>query len=98
MRPPSPLAITFPITLVFRPHTFVVRLWHELGLSPRPNPAIVKPLSSPSVAMHFVGGPTMRFLNLCYAAVGFALARWVFRRESVRVADPVARFRSAGLM
>lgn len=38
----------------------------------------------------------MRFLNLCYAAVGFALARWVFRREPVR--DPVARFRSSGLM
>ena len=40
----------------------------------------------------------MRFLNLCYAAVGFALARWVFRREPVPVSDPVARFRSAGLM
>lgn len=40
----------------------------------------------------------MRLLNLCYAAVGFALARWVFRREAVKVTDPVARFRSAGLM
>lgn len=49
--------------------------------------------------MRFVGRrKMMKLMNLCYAAVGFALARWVFRREAVPVSDPVERFRSAGLM
>jgi len=29
----------------------------------------------------------MRFMHLCYAAVGFAVARWIFKRQPV--ADPV---------
>jgi hypothetical protein len=40
----------------------------------------------------------MRFAHICYVALGFAVARWIFRRESTRVADPVARFRTSGLM
>jgi len=38
----------------------------------------------------------MRFMHLCYAALGFAVARWVFRRQPV--ADPVSRLRSSGLL
>jgi hypothetical protein len=41
-------------------------------------------------------GVSMRFMHLCYAALGFAVARWVFRREPV--ADPVSRLRSSGLL
>jgi len=40
----------------------------------------------------------MKLLHLCYAALGFAVARWVFKREAVPVVDPVARFRSSGLL
>jgi len=40
----------------------------------------------------------MRFMYVCYAAVGFAVARWFFKREPVPVSDPVARFRASGLM
>lgn len=41
-------------------------------------------------------GVTMRFMHLCYAALGFAVARWVFRRQPV--VDPVSRLRSSGLL
>ena len=41
-------------------------------------------------------GVVMRFMHLCYAALGFAVARWVFRRQPV--ADPVSRLRSSGLL
>ncbi len=40
----------------------------------------------------------MRLAYLCYAALGYAVARWIFRREPVPVADPVTRFRSSGLL
>jgi len=40
----------------------------------------------------------MRIMHLCYAAVGFAVARWIFRRQALPVADPVSRFRSSGLL
>jgi len=43
-------------------------------------------------------GVNMRLLHLCYAALGFAVARWVFKREPVAVVDPVPRFRSSGLL
>jgi hypothetical protein len=39
----------------------------------------------------------MKMLHLCYAALGFAVARWIFRREAM-IADPVNRFRSSGLL
>ena len=38
------------------------------------------------------------YLLSFYAALGFAVARWVFRREPVPVADPVTRFRISGLL
>jgi hypothetical protein len=41
-------------------------------------------------------GVSMRFMHLCYAAVGFAVARWVFRRDPV--VDPVKRMRASGLL
>jgi hypothetical protein len=43
-------------------------------------------------------GVSMRIMHLCYAAVGFAVARWIFRRQALPVADPVSRFRSSGLL
>jgi len=44
-----------------------------------------------------VGG-VMKMMHLCYAAIGFAVARWIFRRQAVPVVDPVTRFRSQGLL
>jgi hypothetical protein len=41
-------------------------------------------------------GGFMRLMHLCYAAVGFAVARWVFRRQPV--VDPVTRMRASGLL
>jgi hypothetical protein len=43
-------------------------------------------------------GVSMRIMHFCYAAVGFAVARWIFRRQALPVADPVSRFRSSGLL
>lgn len=40
----------------------------------------------------------MKLIHVCYAALGFAVARWFFRREEVAVADPVARLRVSGLL
>ncbi len=40
----------------------------------------------------------MRLMYVCYAAIGFAVARWIFKREAVRVVDPVTRFRAKGLL
>jgi hypothetical protein len=43
-------------------------------------------------------GVSMKVMHLCYAAIGFAVARWLFKRQAVPVADPVTRFRSQGLL
>jgi hypothetical protein len=40
----------------------------------------------------------MKLVHLCYAALGFAVARWIFKREPLQMADPVTRFRSSGLL
>jgi hypothetical protein len=40
----------------------------------------------------------MKLWHLCYAALGIAVARWVFKRQSLPVADPIQRFRSSGLL
>jgi hypothetical protein len=40
----------------------------------------------------------MKLVHICYAAIGFAVARWIFKRQLVPVADPVARFRISGLL
>ena len=37
-------------------------------------------------------------MYFCYAAVGFAVARWIFKREAVPVVDPVTRLRAKGLL
>jgi hypothetical protein len=55
--------------------------------------------ASPSGAVtHLFGGESMKLLHLCYAALGFAVARWIFKREPMPLADPVTRFRSSGLL
>ena len=43
-------------------------------------------------------GLRMKLIYVCYAAVGFAVARWFFRREPVAVPDPVSRLRTSGLL
>ena len=40
----------------------------------------------------------MKLVHLCYAMLGYAVARWIFRREPMPVTDPVARLRSSGLL
>jgi hypothetical protein len=37
----------------------------------------------------------MKSLHIWWVALGFVVARWIFRREPVP--DPVARLRSAGM-
>jgi hypothetical protein len=39
-----------------------------------------------------------RLMHICYAALGLAVARWIFQRQSMRVVDPVSRFRTSGLL
>jgi hypothetical protein len=39
----------------------------------------------------------MKVWHLCYAALGIAVARWVFKRQAVPM-DPVNRLRSSGLL
>jgi len=45
-------------------------------------------------------GVTMKFIYVCYAALGFAVARWVFKREPMpaTATDPIARLRTSGLL
>jgi hypothetical protein len=40
----------------------------------------------------------MKIWHLCYAALGIAVARWVFKRQLMPVSDPISRFRSSGLL
>jgi hypothetical protein len=40
----------------------------------------------------------MKIWHLAYAALGIAVARWVFKRQSMQVTDPVSRFRISGLL
>jgi hypothetical protein len=40
----------------------------------------------------------MKLVYVCYAALGYAVARWIFLRQPVAVMDPVTRFRSSGLL
>ena len=47
---------------------------------------------------HLLGGEAMKLVHLCYAALGFAVARWIFKREPMPLVDPVTRFRSSGLL
>ena len=43
------------------------------------------------------GERTMKIWHLCYAVLGVAVARWVFKRQAVTM-DPVNRLRSSGLL
>jgi len=40
----------------------------------------------------------MRLVHVCYAALGYAVARWLFKRQAVPVMDPVDSFRARGLI
>jgi hypothetical protein len=40
----------------------------------------------------------MKLWHLCYAALGIAVARWVFKRQPVLARDPIHRLRSSGLL
>jgi hypothetical protein len=40
----------------------------------------------------------MRILYVCYAAVGYAVARWLFKRDPRAVNDPVSQLRTSGLL
>jgi hypothetical protein len=55
-------------------------------------------VSSPEKYQPIRLGVCMRVMHLCYAAIGFAVARWIFRRQAMPLADPVTRFRSSGLL
>lgn len=40
----------------------------------------------------------MKLVHFCYVAFGFAVARWIFKREPLAMVDPVHRFRTSGLL
>lgn len=40
----------------------------------------------------------MKIVHLCYAALGIAVARWIFKRQTIQLNDPVAQFRRSGLL
>jgi len=43
-------------------------------------------------------GEAMKLVYVCYAALGYAVARWIFQRQPIPITDPVTRFRSSGLL
>jgi hypothetical protein len=45
-----------------------------------------------------VWGEFMKIVYVCYAALGYAVARWIFQRQVIPIVDPVTRFRSSGLL
>jgi hypothetical protein len=55
-------------------------------------------LTSPPWFDWSVGVWAMKLVHLCYVAIGFAIARWVFNRHAIKVVDPVARYRTSGLL
>jgi hypothetical protein len=40
----------------------------------------------------------MKLIHICYVALGFAVARMLFKRQPVPIADPVAHWRTSGLL
>jgi hypothetical protein len=40
----------------------------------------------------------MKSWHLAYAALGIAVARWVFKRTPMSVSDPITRLRTSGLL
>ena len=80
-------------------HSFVPRLWHVGGLLIHRVGLVMLWQVLPSGAnagriIHM----NVKWMHLCYVALGFAVARWIFRRQPAPVSDPVARFRSSGLL
>ena len=53
---------------------------------------------SPVAGRRYIGGKLMKLIHVCYLAFGFAVARLLFRREPVQIADPVSRLRTSGLL
>ena len=45
-----------------------------------------------------MGVHTMNLAHVLYAALGIVVARWIFKRQSVKLADPVTRLRASGLL
>ena len=45
-----------------------------------------------------VGERFMKIWHLAYAALGIAVARWVFKRQPMTISDPITRFRTSGLL
>jgi len=43
-------------------------------------------------------GEAMKIVYVCYAALGYAVARWIFQRQPLPIVDPVTRLRSSGLL
>ena len=80
--------------------TSVPLQWHGRALSGF-DPTDILPISDGDPPLKVMTDPeslgvSMRLMHLCYAALGYAVARWVFRRQPV--ADPVSRLRSSGLL
>jgi hypothetical protein len=48
--------------------------------------------------LHLLGVAFMKLVHFCYVALGFAVARWIFKREPMSMADPVPHLRSSGLL
>jgi len=40
----------------------------------------------------------MKLIHVWYAAIGFAVARLLFNRNSVSVTDPISHLRNSGLL
>jgi hypothetical protein len=40
----------------------------------------------------------MKLIHVCYVALGFAVARLIFKRQQLAPVDPVTRFRTSGLL
>jgi len=97
------LALVCPrrLTRQVTPITSVLLAWHCCALFALRLIAIV-PIETNVVPPLRVNdsdwGVYMRMMHLCYAAIGFAVARWIFRRQAMPLVDPVTRFRSQGLL
>jgi hypothetical protein len=56
-------------------------------------------INSPRAKEHLrILGEAMKLVYVCYAALGYAVARWIFQRQPIPITDPVTRFRSSGLL
>jgi hypothetical protein len=86
--------VGFPITFVQRHGTFGSLTFRVFG--DKLTQVAVSPVLGNAVGS--TGGEFMRIIHVCYAALGFAVARWFFKREALAVVDPVARLRSSGLL